>query len=408
MTDDWRNLISQIHAAGVQTVIVVTGGGATAIAELLTVPGGSRTVLEAVVPYSAPALSAWLRRTPEKFCAEETALAMAAVARDRGCQLADVELAGTASDAILDKSEVVGVSCTASLASNRPKKGDHRCFVAVQGIDFTASLSLTLEKGARSRAEEEVLVSQLILTALARAADIDDIPPLPLRPGEVVATEQTAAHWLLLDLLAGRRRLVWSLPGGELAPVDTADSDDSRTLPLDARADSPSWPRGVLCGAFNPLHAGHRQLRAVAEQLLAGPVYYELSLRNVDKPPLDFLTIERRRAQFDETPLALTVAPTFAEKADALPGVAFVVGVDTAERIIQPRYYADGEAGVDRALQHIRERGCRFLVAGRAVAGRYATLADLSLPAGSGDLFAAVPTEAFRVDISSTELRSTD
>ena len=59
-----------------------------------------------------------------------------------------------------------------------------------------------------------------------------------------------------------------------------------------------SPPAGLVCGAFHPLHFGHRQLREVAERLIGGPVYYEMSIRNVDKPPLDFLSIERRRAQF--------------------------------------------------------------------------------------------------------------
>src|SRR5579872_7038510 len=84
MTNDrWRDLIGRIHAAPRQAVIVVTGGGASAISELLAVPGGSRTLLEAVVPYSAAALTDWLKRRPEHFCVEETALAMAAMAYER-------------------------------------------------------------------------------------------------------------------------------------------------------------------------------------------------------------------------------------------------------------------------------------------------------------------------------------
>jgi hypothetical protein len=164
-------------------------------------------------------------------------------------------------------------------------------------------------------------------------------------------------------------------------------------------------PVGLLCGSFHPLHFGHEQLRAAAERRLGGPVYYEMSIRNVDKPPLDFLSIERRRAQFTNIPLALTAAPTFAEKAAALPGTIFVMGVDTAERIVEPHYYQGSEAAMREALSQVRQAGCRFLVAGRKVDERFETLADVAVPAEFADLFVAISPDDFRADVSSTELR---
>src|SRR4029077_7721678 len=136
---------------------------------------------------------------------------------------------------------------------------------------------------------------------------------------------------LLVDLLEGERGLVWSLPGSSL--------HSAIPVPL-------SPPAGLLCGAFHPLHFGHRQMREVAARRRGGPVYYEMSIRNVDKPPLDFLSIERRRAHSTNFPLAWTAAPTFAEKAAALPGTVFVMGVDTAERIVNPRYYGGSDAAL--------------------------------------------------------------
>ena len=43
-------LIDQIHDSSLSIVIAVTGGGVASVADLLLVPGASRTVLEAVVP----------------------------------------------------------------------------------------------------------------------------------------------------------------------------------------------------------------------------------------------------------------------------------------------------------------------------------------------------------------------
>ncbi len=103
----------------------------------------------------------------------------------------------------------------------------------------------------------------------------------------------------------------------------------------------------------------------------------------------------------------LTRAATFAEKALLFPGAVFVVGVDTAARILQPRFYADSEARMAESLNDLRIRGCRFLVAGRVNAeGTFVGLDDLRIPTAHRDLFDAIPAGEFRVDLSSTQLRT--
>ena len=49
-----EQLVQQIHDSPTRIVLAASGGGSRAIADLLEVPGGSRTLLEAIVPYSAP------------------------------------------------------------------------------------------------------------------------------------------------------------------------------------------------------------------------------------------------------------------------------------------------------------------------------------------------------------------
>ena len=63
--------------------------------------------------------------------------------------------------------------------------------------------------------------------------------------------------------------------------------------------------------------------------------------------------------------MALTGAPTFHRKARLFPGTAFVIGWDTAVRLVDPRYYGDSEDAMLGALADMWSRGCRFLVAGR-------------------------------------------
>ena len=55
---------------------------------------------------------------------------------------------------------LVGVGCTASLVSDRPKRGAHRVHVAWQSKSATVTYSVELVKGRRDRLAEEELSAQ--------------------------------------------------------------------------------------------------------------------------------------------------------------------------------------------------------------------------------------------------------
>jgi hypothetical protein len=171
-------------------------------------------------------------------------------------------------------------------------------------------------------------------------------------------------------------------------------------------ADAPT-PRFLLPGSFNPLHDGHRGMFEVATRRLGPGGAFELSVTNVEKPPLGDDEIDRRAAAFaGYQPLWLTRAPTFVEKARLFPGAVFVVGADTAARIVEPRFYGDSAERMWLALEEIRAAGCRFLVAGRVDAGgRFVECDGLGLGEGVADLFEAIAEAEFRADVSSTMLR---
>ena len=137
------------------------------------------------------------------------------------------------------------------------------------------------------------------------------------------------------------------------------------------------------------------------------PAVFEMSVVNVDKPPLSEEEVRSRLEQFrDSWQVVLTRTPTFHEKSAILPGCVFVVGWDTAVRIVHSRYYGDDAAAMHAALEQIKSAGCRFLVAGRVKEGIFHTLEDVPIPMEFIDLFQAIPEALFRVDVSSTELRS--
>jgi len=66
----WQQLISTVHASGRKAALAITGGGSGAIGELLRVPGGSRLLIEAQVPYDAAALEAFLGFAPKRLAFE--------------------------------------------------------------------------------------------------------------------------------------------------------------------------------------------------------------------------------------------------------------------------------------------------------------------------------------------------
>lgn len=371
-------LIEAIHATPTRVVIAATGGGSQAISRLLEVGGASRTVFEAIVPYSAAALDDWLHARPEHYCSPPTARAMAMAAFERARRL-------TADEASAHRnSDLAGVACTASLASDRPKRGAHRAHIAVQTAQFTATWSVQLVSGRRTRSEEEHVVADLILAAVATACGVKSEAIAELQPVEPLTVTRTDAppHWT--ELLLGKRRVA-----------------SGHAVENDVKHGSVIFP-----GAFNPRHSGHRRMAEIAAERTGEVVAHEISLLNVDKPPLDFTDLADRASRFaPHEPLWITRAATFRDKADIFPGATFVVGVDTIERIAEPRYYGNDAGARDAAIVHLVDRGCRFLVFGRAAGDDFKSLSDLRLPNTLADLCDEVPGAVFREDISSTAIR---
>lgn len=359
-------------------VVATAGAGASALRWLLGEPGSSRTVLEALAPSSPEAMKDLIGGKPEQFVSKDTALLMAEAAFGRALRL-------RASSAV----PVVGAGCTAAVATDRARRGDHRCHVAVWSETGASVASLQFEKGRRSRLEEDDLVSRLLLARLAAACDVEPWVAVPLAAGERVADEVRSYSDALSAVVAGHLRTA----------VYRADGTVEAGEP-DAGA--------VLAGSFNPLHDGHVNLADTAANLLGAKVAFELSVTNVDKSALNEHEVRRRLAQFHGLgEVAITRVPTFLEKARLLPGRTFVIGADTALRLVDPAYYDERTGAMLDALAELRLLKCRFLVAGRMVAGRFATLDDVPVPEGFREMLEPIPESVFRDDVSSSRLRQT-
>ena len=176
-SDDQFRLIKQIHDADARSCLVITGAGTSAISALFSVAGASRTVIDAQVPYSRTALDAYVGTQAEQHVSKDEAKIMAIKAHDRAVRLSDPEPPST---------RLIGLSCTAAIATDRHRRGQNRVHVAWHDGDRGATYSLVMNKGERDRSGEEAVCSAIVLNALAEACGVEDRIALQLLPGENV------------------------------------------------------------------------------------------------------------------------------------------------------------------------------------------------------------------------------
>ena len=368
-----NKFISSLHASEYRCVLALTGAGSRALSWLLEVPGSSRTLIEATVPYSVESLSDLLGSHPQSAVSMKTAQYMAQKAFCKAKVLTS------------DQTEILGVGCTASIATDREKKGAHRAYISIMSEEGLTNWILEFKKGLLSRSQEEESTSLGILYAISDSINIQ--AKLEIELGQGAKLENAGLDYGV---------------SGLVNKSDYLYIDIERPI----NGENQVKPKAILSGSFDPIHTGHKSLLKAAKDFLKTEVVFELSIANVDKPDLSIQETSMRVNQmYGKWPVIVTRADTFNKKAKLFPGSVFVVGYDTALRIINPKYYDNSVDNMINQLTEIKQLKCSFVIAARCIDGSLLTLKDLKLPKLFTDIFHEVPVELFREDISSTKIR---
>ena len=255
----YLEIIKKVHSSPYRFVLVSSGGGTNAISEILKVPGASTSVLEAYVPYAKESLDYYLLKQPDHYCSLDTTLSMAAKAYSAAKKI----------DPDTNPKYLLGIAVTASLATNYSKKGEHKFFIAIQTYKYSSSFSYSFIKGELTREEEEQVVTDHIINAIAQSCEVQS-KIITENSSLVVKTVEAQKNWVKL--------------------VDNK---------IDFVSSSNRIPELIFPGSFNPFHSGHQSMSELAEKKTGLGLAYEICIQNADKPPLSYHEIEKTLNQFN-------------------------------------------------------------------------------------------------------------
>ena len=120
------------------------------------------------------------------------------------------------------------------MATDYIKKGEHKFFIAIQTHAYSKSFTYKFKKGELTRPEEEEVVTEHIIAAIALSCGIE--------------TNLTDTDYLKITTIDAKKN--W---------IKLVDNK------IDFDSSSSRFPELIFPGSFNPFHSGHSAMSKLAQ-----------------------------------------------------------------------------------------------------------------------------------------------
>lgn len=350
---------SDILTKRARLALVCTGAGAGIQQSLWNIPGISAVLADSSFPYAPEATSDYLGFTPGQFCSEATAIDLAMAAYYRAYKPG--------------APPAVGVGLTASVASLKAHRGDHRAHAAYFSDTGCKVYTVILEKGVG--AEQRGIDGQICDSLAERV--IQDALGLP-STATLGCAETDGAAFAQSSFMH--------------RPFFSKEGLRAETFPLERVA-----PFGaVLPGTFNPPHEGHFGMASAYSQNVGGPVLFAIEATPPHKEALRTAEMLQRAKMLKGQEVLFTEgAGLYLDKARRFPGMGMILGADALVQMLDPKWGVSTDELVCGLSQ------TTLYVVDREIGGKLLQLEQVKVPVG----IRCKPLRG-RWDVSSSELRS--
>jgi len=359
-----------------------TGIANKLISSIYSTQGASNCIIGTRMPYAYEDTARVLDiEKLESACNPDIAKQLAKKAYEDACML---ELEKTKNINSLDK-KIIGVGATGTLVTTRQKKGQHHAFICLYSSDGYVIYLINLNKDLtpkRTKAEEDDNISDLILLALANKCGIAKYNPplldkdLDSVSGDIIYLLEEKIfnsyytnEWRTLFVHDSKSTENLKLPSGTIIIPGSFNPlhDGHISIGLSILEKEYGWVPG--CGQVNPLlvfefgcknadkkDKTEKEISSIVSQFnSANPLFIKYGLTNIG--------------------CILTLKPLFVDKSNEFKNCIFGIGADTFQRIIMPKYYYDKDHGNQMnglinmvcALSTIKNNGVKIYVAGRII-----------------------------------------
>lgn len=345
--------------------VATTGAGLSFQYNLWKKPGCSKYLVGFFTPYAKTELQSFLGfNLEESFVSKEIAMDLAMAAYIKAVTFKVKEN---------NPGNPIGIGITAAVATNRLPRGEQRAFICLitKDISIIKEVLLNKELGEEYRKVHDQIIANEAESILISGIDLDN---------------------KYVDITNEVLERFYKYP----------------TFFINSRSSTSLGTALYLPASLNPIHDGHREMIKKAEEKLSttfGKVFgkYLISTSSPHKGDLTLQEILFKvgmlRAETNFREFEFTKEePLFLDKARKRPGSCFIIGADTMERFLDPKWGPDPS----EMLNELKELNITFLVMGRVIDNVFKTVDDINVPEMYRDLFISLQG---RIDVSSTEIR---